>query len=45
MAEECPFCRIIAGEIPSEIVYRGEDFLAFRDIEPQAPRHLIIIPK
>jgi histidine triad (HIT) family protein len=45
MAEECPFCRIVAGEIPSEIVHRDEDFVAFRDIEPQAPKHLIIIPK
>jgi histidine triad (HIT) family protein len=45
MAEECPFCSIIAGEIPSEIVYRDEDFLAFRDIKPEAPKHLIIIPK
>ncbi len=45
MVEDCPFCRIVAGEIPSEIVYRDEDFLCFRDIEPQAPKHLIIIPK
>ena len=45
MAEECVFCRIIAGEISSDIVYQDEDFLAFRDINPQAPKHIIIIPK
>jgi len=45
MAQECLFCRIIANEIPSEVIYQDEDFLAFRDIEPQAPTHLIIVPK
>ena len=45
MAQKCLFCRIVAGEIPSDIVYQDEEFLAFRDIEPQAPTHLIIVPK
>jgi histidine triad (HIT) family protein len=45
MAEECIFCRIVAGELPSDIVYQDEDFLAFRDISPQAPTHVLIIPK
>jgi len=45
MAEPCIFCRIVAGEVPSDIVYRDEDFLAFRDISPQAPTHVLIIPK
>jgi histidine triad (HIT) family protein len=45
MAEKCIFCRIIAGEVPSDIVYQDEDFLAFRDISPQAPIHMLIIPK
>ena len=45
MAEECIFCRIVAGEIPSDIVYQDEYFLAFRDISPQAPKHVLIIPK
>jgi len=45
MAEECLFCRIIAGKLPSDIVYQDEDFLAFRDIEPQAPKHVLIVPK
>jgi histidine triad (HIT) family protein len=45
MAEECIFCRIVVGEVPSDIVYQDEDFLAFRDISPQAPTHVLIIPK
>jgi histidine triad (HIT) family protein len=45
MAEECIFCRIVASEVPSEIIYQDEDFLAFRDISPQAPKHVLIIPK
>jgi histidine triad (HIT) family protein len=45
MAQECVFCRIVAGEVPSDIVYEDEDFLAFRDISPQAPTHVLIIPK
>ena len=45
MAEECIFCRIVAGDIPADIVYQDEDFLAFRDIMPKAPTHVLIIPK
>jgi histidine triad (HIT) family protein len=45
MAEGCIFCRIVAGELPADIVYQDKDFLAFRDISPQAPTHLLIIPK
>ena len=45
MAEECIFCRIVAGEIPADIVYQDKDFLAFRDIMPKAPTHVLIIPK
>jgi histidine triad (HIT) family protein len=42
---DCIFCQIIAGKIPSEIIYQDEEMLAFRDINPQAPTHLLIIPK
>ncbi len=42
---ECVFCRIVAGEIPADIVYQDKELLAFRDIHPQAPVHLLIIPK
>ena len=45
MTEECIFCRIVAGEVPSDIVYQDKDFLAFRDILPKAPTHVLIIPK
>ncbi len=41
----CLFCRIIAGEIPSNKVYEDDLALAFRDINPQAPTHILIIPK
>ena len=41
----CIFCQIIAGKVPSEILYHDEQVIAFRDINPQAPIHLIIIPK
>ena len=42
---ECVFCRIIRGEIPSRKVYEDEDVLAFHDIRPIAPVHFLIIPK
>ena len=41
----CIFCRIIKGEIPSRTVYEDDDILAFEDINPQAPTHILIIPK
>ena len=41
----CLFCKIIAGEIPSTKVYEDETVLAFRDIAPQAPTHVLVIPK
>lgn len=44
MAADCLFCRIIAGEIPADIVHRDETVLAFRDINPQAPTHILVIP-
>lgn len=42
---ECLFCRIAAGEIPAKIVFNDEKVVAFEDIEPQAPIHIIIIPR
>ena len=41
----CIFCKIINKEIPGNIVYEDEDILAFRDIEPQAPLHILVVPK
>lgn len=45
MEDKCIFCRIIAGDVASDVVYQDQDCLAFRDIAPQAPTHLLIIPK
>lgn len=42
---DCLFCKIIAGEIPSNKVYEDETVYAFRDIAPQAPTHILVIPK
>ena len=41
----CIFCKIVAGEIPSTKVYEDETVLAFRDINPMAPTHILVIPK
>ena len=43
--ENCLFCKIVAGEVPSTKVYEDESVLAFRDIAPQAPTHILVIPK
>lgn len=43
--DDCLFCKIIKGEIPSAKVYEDDKVLAFKDIEPQAPVHVLIIPK
>lgn len=45
MAQDCLFCKIAAGDIPCEEVYSDDDFLAFRDIAPAAPTHILVIPK
>ena len=45
MADACLFCRIVAGEIPATVVLETEDSLAFRDVSPQAPLHVLVIPK
>lgn len=42
---DCLFCRIIAGEIPADIVYQDKDFIAFKDINPVAPVHILLIPR
>jgi len=42
---ECIFCQIVAGKVPGEFLYQDEEIIAFRDINPQAPTHLLIIPK
>jgi histidine triad (HIT) family protein len=45
MADECVFCRIIRGEIPSQMLANTTDCVAFRDLDPKAPVHILIVPK
>lgn len=42
---DCLFCKMIAGDIPTDVVYQDDDVFAFRDINPQAPLHVLIVPK
>ncbi|MHB1088714.1 MAG: histidine triad nucleotide-binding protein [Acidimicrobiales bacterium] len=42
---DCLFCKIVAGEIPSQMVAQSERAFAFRDIQPQAPVHVLVVPK
>lgn len=43
--DDCIFCRIVAGEIPADVVAEAETTLAFRDLNPQAPVHVLVIPR
>lgn len=45
MNEDCLFCQIAAGEQESEVVAEGDDWVAFRDVNPQAPTHVLVIPR
>lgn len=45
MPENCIFCKIVAGEIPATIVYEDDTVIAFRDINPQAPVHVLVVPR
>jgi histidine triad (HIT) family protein len=45
MPDDCLFCRIVRHEIPATIVREDDDILAFRDIDPKAPTHVLVIPK
>ena len=42
---DCLFCKIIAGAIPGQLVYEGKDLVAFKDIDPKAPLHVLIVPR
>ena len=42
---DCVFCQIVAGKLPADILYQDEEVMAFRDIHPVAPTHVLIIPK
>ena len=43
--ENCIFCKIAAGEIPADVVYEDDEVLAFNDVNPKAPTHVVIIPR
>lgn len=45
MADECLFCSIVAGEVPATRVYEDDDVVAFADINPQAPTHVLVVPR
>jgi histidine triad (HIT) family protein len=45
MADQCVFCRIVRGEIPAQLLANTADCIAFRDLNPQAPVHILIVPK
>jgi histidine triad (HIT) family protein len=45
MADDCLFCRIVRQEIPVPLVYSSADCVAFRDINPQAPTHILVVPR
>lgn len=42
---DCLFCKIVAGDIPADIVHESEHSIAFRDVSPQAPTHVLVIPR
>jgi|SRR3989338_4578091 len=42
--QDCIFCKIITGEIPGKLIYRDDNFVAFHDISPKAPTHVLVVP-
>ena len=45
MADDCLFCKIVAGDIPATRVHEDDDIIAFADLNPQAPVHVLVVPK
>lgn len=43
--DDCIFCRIVAGEVSSDILYQDDEIIAFRDINPAAPTHVLVVPR
>lgn len=43
--EDCLFCRIVAGELSADLVHEDDDVVAFRDIQPKAPTHVLVVPR
>jgi histidine triad (HIT) family protein len=44
-SDDCLFCKIVAGEIPADVVHETDTTVAFRDLDPQAPTHVLVIPR
>jgi histidine triad (HIT) family protein len=44
-SQSCVFCRVLSGDVPAQVVYESEHSVAFRDIDPQAPTHVLVIPR
>ena len=42
---DCLFCKILSGEIPADVIHEADNVIAFRDINPQAPTHVLVIPR
>jgi histidine triad (HIT) family protein len=45
MSEDCLFCKIVAGDIPATVVYSDDNVVAFNDVNPQAPTHVLVVPR
>lgn len=45
MSDDCVFCAIVAGDIPADVVAQSDNWVAFRDLSPQAPTHVLVIPR
>lgn len=45
MSQDCLFCKIVDGDIPADVVFESDNAIAFRDVNPQAPTHVLVIPR
>jgi len=45
MPDDCLFCKVVSGEVPADVVHEGDAVIAFRDINPQAPTHVLVVPR
>ena len=45
MSDDCLVCKIVSGDVPADVVHEGEAVIAFRDINPQAPTHVLVVPR
>ncbi|PIE54835.1 MAG: histidine triad nucleotide-binding protein [Dethiosulfovibrio peptidovorans] len=45
MSSGCPFCKIVSGELPASVLYENDRCIAFQDLAPQAPSHILIVPR